>query len=196
MPPADVIQSYLNAVWRLMNGHAEALRDLDLSADGFWNSFFAMVLALPALGVGWVAYANDLGAGDEFGYRLSILFRLAIIDFVSWVGPLAILAAVAKPLGIGHRFVPYVVATNWASPLFIWFMLPPSLLELFWPEAGDLAAVLSLAFIGVTIFFSWRLTNTVIGMGAAVATAVFVGMFVASLAILLILQSALGLIVI
>ncbi|MEX0957080.1 MAG: transporter [Rhizobiaceae bacterium] len=194
MPSADEIQSYLWGVWRLMNGRSDGMRPLDLSADGFWNSFFAMVLALPALGVGWVAFANELGGGEALGFRLSILVRLAIIDLAAWVVPIMLFAVVAGPVGLGNRFVPYVVANNWASPIFIWFLLPPSLMELFWPASGDLAAVLSLGFILVTLVFAWRLTNTVIGMGAAIATAVFVGMFIASVVLLLMLQSLFGLV--
>ena len=194
MPSADEIQSYLWGVWRLMSGRPDGMRALDFSADGFWNSFFAMVLALPALGVGWVAFANDLGGGEGLGFRLSILLRLAIIDLAVWVVPIVLLAAVAGPAGLGNRFVPYVVANNWAAPIFIWFLLPPSLMALFWPASGDLAAVLSLGLMMVTLVFAWRLTNTVIGMGAAIATAVFVGMFIASVVLLLTLQSLFGLV--
>lgn len=193
MPPADEIQSYLWGTWRLMNGRADGMRALDLSADGFWNSFFAIVIALPAMGVGWVSFANELAGEDALGYRLSILARLAIIDLVSWIGPIALLAVVAKPAGLADRFVPYVIATNWASALFVWFLLPPSLLELFWPGAGDLAALVSLGFILVTLVLAWRLTNTVIGKGAAIATAVFAGLLITSLVILLTLQSLFGL---
>jgi hypothetical protein len=194
LPSADEIQSYLWAVWRLMNGRSEGLRELDLSADGFWNSFFAIVVALPALIVGWVSFANELGGDDVFGYRLSILVRLAIVDLASWIGPLVLLALVVRPAGLADRFVPYVVATNWASALFIWFMLPPSLLALFSPGSNDLISLLSVGFLLVTLVFSWRLTNTVIAMGPAVATAVFAGMLIASLVILLTLQSLFGLV--
>ena len=38
----------------------DGLRLLDLSVDGFWNSFFAIVIALPPLAVSWVGAANDL----------------------------------------------------------------------------------------------------------------------------------------
>ncbi len=192
MPSADDIQSYLWAVWRLMNGRDEGLKDLDLSADGFWNSFFAIVVALPALVVGWVAFANELGGGEALGYRLSVIARLIFIDLASWIGPIVLLALVAGPAGIGSRFVPYVVASNWASAIFIWILVPPSIIELFVPGITDFATLLSLGLIIVTLILSWRLTNTVIGMGAAVATAVFVGMLVASLVILLTLQSLLG----
>lgn len=193
MPSFDHIQSYMAGVWHLMNGRPEGVRSLDLTADGFWNSFFAVVIALPALFVGWVSLANEIEGGGAFGMRVTILFRLAIIYLATWIGPLLLFAAVAGPAGLGSRFVPYVVASNWASALFVWFMLPPSLLSLVWPAGAEFASALSLGFLMVTLVFSWRLTNSVIAMGPAVATAVFAGMFIASLAILLTLQPLFGL---
>ncbi|MBO6717862.1 MAG: transporter [Rhizobiaceae bacterium] len=194
MPSADDIQSYLWACWRLMTGRADGLRSLDLSVDGFWNSFFAIIVSLPALIVGWVVYANHLAGGDEFSYRVSILAGLAFIDLVSWIAPIVLLALVVGPAGLRDRFVPYVVASNWASVIFTWLLLPPSLLELFWPASGEFVAFLTLG-IGVAILvLAWRLTNTVIARGAGTATAVFAGMLVTGVAVQLSLQTLLGLV--
>ncbi|TIT58985.1 MAG: transporter, partial [Mesorhizobium sp.] len=44
----------------------------------------------------------------------------------------------------------------------------------------------------VSMILTWRMTNAVIGRGAAVGTAVFAGMFVASLVLLFGLQALLG----
>lgn len=193
MPSADDIQTYLAGVWKLMNGRSEGLRQLDLSIDGFWNSFFAILVALPALGVGWVSFANELAGGDPFAYRLWILAKLAVVDMVSWVGPIIVFAAVAKPVGLVDRFVPYVVASNWASAAFAWLLLPPSLIDLFWPESVELTDLVSLVVVILTLVLAWRLTNTVIARGATVATAVFFAMIAVSVTILLVLQPLLGL---
>jgi hypothetical protein len=192
MPSAEEIQRYLTGAWRLATGRPDGLTMLDTSADGFWNSFFAIVVAFPALIVGWVSAANGLG-GDSFGGRLSVLFRLGVVDLLTWIVPIALLAALARPVGIAHRFVPYVVATNWASALFIWMMLPPALVNLFWPAAQQATVPVSLLVFAVTLVLSWRVTNAALGMGAAVASAVFAGMFGASLALLLMLQPLFGL---
>ena len=100
-----------------MFGKADGLRLLDLSADGFWNSFFAIVVAAPALIVGWVGIANEIGDPEAFAGRLGMLIRLATVDIGSWVLPLVGLALVAPRAGIGGRFVHYVVASNWASAI-------------------------------------------------------------------------------
>ncbi len=194
MPSAENIQLYLTGAWRMMMGKADGLRLLDLSADGFWNSFFAIVIALPALVVGWVGVANELNQlPGIFGSKLSIVARLAVIDFSTWVLPLVALAVIAPLAGIADRFVHVVVASNWASALIVWIMLPPSLLGLFWPGASDAGAFLSFVLFVLTMALSWRMTNVALGKGPAVATAVFAGMFLVSLMVLFMLQGLFGL---
>lgn len=191
MPSAQDIQTYMTGAWRLMMGKPEAIRLFDLSADGFWNSFYAIVVAVPALTVGWASFAGDfaVGAGGRFG----IVFLLGVIDLATWVLPLIVLALVAKPLGVGDRFVPYVVASNWGSALLIWLMLPATLVRLLAPGADELAALLSLAAFLVTMALSWRLTNAVIDRGAGLASAVFALMLALSIGVLLTLQALFGL---
>ena len=192
MLSADETHASLIGAWRLMLGKTDGLRLLDLSADGFWNSFFAIVVAAPALIVGWVGVANEIGDPDAFAGRFSILIRLATVDIGSWVLPLVGLALVAPRLGVGGRFVHYVVASNWASAITAWLMLPSALIRLFLPPSNAVSGVVSLFLFALSMVLTWRMTNASIGKGAAVGTAVFVGMFIASLLVLFGLQLLLG----
>lgn len=193
MPPADDIQRYLTGAWRLMMGKREGVALLDITADGFWNSFFAIAIALPALIVGWVGTANEIGANPAAAASpLSYLLRLALIDIGAWILPLIGLAFVAASAGIRDRFVHYVIASNWSSAILAWLMLPAALLRLITPSNSDLALTLSLGLFLLSMVLSWRLTNAVIAKGAAMGSAVFAGMFVASLIVLIVLQAVLG----
>ncbi|TIP74102.1 transporter [Mesorhizobium sp.] len=192
MLSSDETYASLNGAWRLMLGKADGLRQLDLSADGFWNSFFAIVVAAPALIVGWVGVANEIGDPNAFAGRFSTLVRLATVDIVVWVLPLVGLALVAPRAGIGARFVHYVVASNWASAIIAWIMLPAALIRLFLPSANEFAVLASLLLFALSMILTWRMTNVAIGRGAAVGSAVFAGMFVASLVVLFSLQALLG----
>ena len=192
MLPAEDIHRQLSGAWRMMTGKRDGLRLLDLSMDGFWASFFAIVVALPAMLAGWVPLAGDVAGADAgFGLRLSLLVRLGLADLGAWVLPLAALAAVAPYAGIRHRFVHYVVATNWGSAIFAWMTLPVSLLRLFVPGAADLALALSLAVFIATLVLYWRLTDAALEKGPATATAVFAFMLVASLVTMFALQDIL-----
>lgn len=193
MPSTEEIQASLTGAWRLMSGKVEGLRLLDLSADGFWNSFFALAVAAPALAVGWVSIAGRIGDPAAVSGRLDVALRLAVIDLGSWVLPLVALALVARRVGIGDRFVHYVVACNWASAIVAWLMLPAALTRLFLPGVDELANVVSLFLFLLSMVLTWRMTNAAIGKGAATGSAVFAGMFLASLMVLFILQELLGL---
>jgi len=187
------IQLYFYGVWRLMMGRSDGMRLLDVSADGFWNSFFAILVALPALLISWLVFANEAEALMLMpGSRFHILMRLIIAGIGSWILPLAALAVVAPQIRIGDRFVHYVVATNWSSALLAWIMLPPTLLQILFPTLTEIATLLSLALFFVTLFLSWRVTVASIGKGPAVGTGVFFAMLVASTAVLFLLQGLLG----
>ncbi|TIL94556.1 MAG: transporter [Mesorhizobium sp.] len=194
MLSSDETYASLNGAWRLMLGKADGLRQFDLSADGFWNSFYAIVVAAPALIVGWVGLANEIGDPNAFAGRFSMLIRLATVDIGVWVLPLVGLALVAPPAGIGGRFVHYVVASNWASAIIAWMMLPAALIRLFLPSTNEFAVLASLLLFALSMILTWRMTNVAIGRGAAVGSAVFAGMFVASLVVLFVLQALLGIV--
>ena len=194
MPKIEEIQQYLTGAWRMMTGRPDGIRLLDISADGFWNSFFAIAIALPALIAGWVSLTNALSpAFLPFGDRLSIMLKLATADIGAWIVPIIAFAAVAGRSGLGDRFATYVISSNWGSTLVFWIMLPPTLLRMFFPGLENLATAMSLCLFIISLVLSWRLTNSALGKGPGVATAVFAAMFIASLAVFYALQFALGL---
>lgn len=187
------IEQYLSGAWRLMLGKADGLRLLDLSADGFWNSFFAILIAAPALTVGWVGVSDEVALHTvTFAGRFGIVVRLALVDLGAWILPLIAFALVAPRAGVGDRFVHYVVASNWASAIIAWLMLPTALSRMLFPAAQDFTSLLSLGLFGLSMVLTWRMTNATIGKGAAVGSAVFTAMFMVSLLVLFSLQALFG----
>jgi len=187
------IQSGLTGAWRLMTGHGDGLRLLDLSADGFWNSFFAILVAVPPMALGWILLADHVAETTEAVSRASLVLRYGLADIGTWLLPLAGFAFAARPAGIADRFVPYVVASNWGSAVLAWITLPPAIVTMFAPTATEIISLLKLLFFGLSLLLGWRLTNAVIDRGAALGTAVFAAMFAASLIVLLMLQVVFGL---
>ena len=187
------IQRSLKGAWRVMTGRPDGMRMLDTSLEGFWDSFFAMIVAFPALAIGWFASADTFVQYIEGVSRASIVARLAIVDLAVWLLPLIILGLVAKQVGIADRFVHYVVSGNWASAVLVWMMVPPSLLKLVAPDTADFASMLSLALFLLSMVLTWRQTNVALAKGPGLATAVFVAMFVCALLVLIVTQGLLGL---
>ncbi|TAM95131.1 MAG: transporter [Rhizobiaceae bacterium] len=189
MPPFEYVQRHLAAAWRMMNGKADGVRALDISADGFWNSFFGIVVALPPLIVSWVSYADlSQDLSEAFRDRMAVVAKLAVIDLASWVVPIIGLALVVKRIGLSDRFVHYVIAGNWSTAIIAWLMVPPSIVLLFAPDTREFASLLSLVLFILSLVFDWRMTNAALGKGAVVASGLFASMVAASLAILMALQ--------
>jgi hypothetical protein len=194
MPSSSDIQQYLTGSWRMMNGRADGIKLLDISADGFWNSFFAIVIALPAMIAVWVTTTNSVAPSSiPFATRLSIMLKLATVDLSTWILPVIAFVLAARPAGLSDRVAQYVISSNWGTALLAWIMLPPTLLRLFMPGTDDVAALIWLGLFVLSLVLGWRLTNSALVKGTGIASAVFAAMFLLSLVVAFTLQFALGL---
>ena len=192
MPDASTIQRSLAGAWRLMTGRSDGLRLLDISVDGFWDSFFAIAVALPALLMGWAIAADQVAADPLVAdSRLSLVLKLALIDLAVWIVPIAGFVAVAGPAGLSPRMTHLVVAYNWGEALFAWITLPVAVVFLMVDLDQQLAdGIMLIVFLGLAVL-SWRLVTTALGRGPGIGSAVFGGMFVLSLVVLIALESML-----
>lgn len=188
MPAVERVMACFTAVWGMMTNKPHAVSDLDLSADGFWESFWAIAVALPPLFVGWAAFAKLTEA--ETGLSRMFLFLSAgTMDIVAWLLPLAGFVLIAGKADLGDRIVHYVVAANWGNALLAWLTWPPQLLRLLAPQTGSAITSVDTALFLAALVLYWRLTNAALAKGATVATAVFVAMLAASFVITFIISS-------
>ncbi|MBV2144163.1 hypothetical protein KUG47_11725 [Falsochrobactrum sp. TDYN1] len=193
MPSLDDIFRYFTGVWKMMLGRKDGLSYLDISAEDFWTSFSAILVALPPLLSTWVAYAADLTAGrEEAALRLAIVIRAAFVDIAAWVIPLAVIGLLAQRIGIAKRYAAYVIATNWGSALLAWIFAPITLLQLFFPGQFDVATLFAFIMFGVSIVFSYRLTWVVLQRPHVYVAPFFASVFFGSLFITVLLQQLFG----
>lgn len=112
MPTWPEIARSVDAAWRLARGDASAVDRLDLSVDGFWKSFTAAVVVLPAYVLvlldqyrlaGWPAEPWATAFTEGLGYAIGwMAFPLAAIPLT-------------RLLGLSQRYVPLIVANNWST---------------------------------------------------------------------------------
>ncbi len=115
--PAEVTH-YVTGVVDMARGDARGLAYLDISTRGFWRSFWALFYALPAFVYRWFLH-RELALAEGLEVEAGYIFRLALVDLAVLVVTLAVLAALARPLGMTDRFVQWVIADNWLSlPLY------------------------------------------------------------------------------
>ncbi|SBW16127.1 hypothetical protein BR10RB9215_C20796 [Brucella sp. 10RB9215] len=193
MPSLDDIFRYFRGAWKMMLGRKDGLNFLDISAEDFWASFYAIAVALPPLFASWVAYAANLTAGrEEAGTRFLIVTRTAVVDIGAWLVPLVIIGLLAKRIGIAKRYATYVIAINWGNALLAWLFTPITLLQLFFPGRFDVATLFAFVMFGISTVLSYRLTFVALQRPHTYAAPFFACVFIGSLFLTALLQQLLG----
>jgi hypothetical protein len=176
------VLSYFHGAALLMAGKADGLKRLDLSADGFWTSFAAILVAAPPVALSWIEFeAVEREAGlVGLASPAAAYAAHALADLLAWVLPIVVLMLVAKPFGLTRKIVPLVVATNWGGALLAWALTPYWLL-IFILGDGPASSALGLAATIATILLTARLASTAIGRDLATAVGVVALMIVSTL---------------
>ena len=155
----------------LFIGRAPPPGSFDVSAGGFWRSFGAVLLVLPAFAV-W------LPAEAEW-FVASRLVGLA----ADWVALPVVLAILAGPLGIGGRYVGFVVVRNWGSVVAAAVYAVPALLFNLALVGESTAVLLSLVALVAVVRFQYAIVRTTL----ATSIPTSIGLVVLDLALSLVI---------
>lgn len=115
------IRAALDGSMLLLRNRPEGMSFFDQSIQGFWRSFGVVFLLLPLVLVSGLAekqfyFSENLYHPEGFpdsAFWTAQLFGLGI----DWIALPLILAVLAVPIGISHRYVPFIVVRNWTSLL-------------------------------------------------------------------------------
>ncbi len=176
MGPFANLPANLSGAWDVMNGRVEGLRKLDLTIDGFWRSFGAIVLIVP---VALIALASERaivppadGQVPALTGGIAVLRLIAVV--VDWLAFPAILALIARPLGIAARYVPFIVARNWAAvPVAFMFAVPHLFHALGIFPTGMLSLALLVLF-AIAVWFAYTVVRTALQVPPVLAVPVVV----------------------
>ncbi|MEO1198988.1 MAG: hypothetical protein AAFX39_07115 [Pseudomonadota bacterium] len=170
----EAIASFI-AAWRLFLGRREALRLFDASFSGFWKSFLALVFLMPI----YIPYILSerhvmLAASglDEAAVPAQwFFFARAVALLVDWVAFPALLAAIAKPLGLERGYVPFIVAHNWGELLFSIPLALPAILFHYGVLSGEVTAILTLIGFGLLLRYFYIAARVALQTTVGIATA-------------------------
>jgi hypothetical protein len=186
MPGRDEILRSLTGAWNLFLDRPDALRYFDISIDGFWRSFGAILLLLPsyvliALAERSRMLADPTGGGfDGDVFLINKIFSIGI----DWVAFPIVFAFIAGPLGLGRSYSAFIIARNWGAALAVVPFAAVALLFLAGIVGADLANFLSLAILIVVIRYSYLIARRALEAEIGVAVAIIVSDFALSLSIL------------
>jgi len=167
---AEIVASFVGA-WRLFRLDPSAMSCFNTSLDGFWRSFFGAVLSLPAFAFSFAFLIADLEDPPE----PAVAFILGIMAYgISWVAFPVIAAFVVRPMGLGHRYVPYIVAHNWGATLVAQAYFLAEILIRIGLFAGDLSDFVKLILFAVTLWYGWRVARVALEASISIALAMVV----------------------
>ncbi|NBJ11787.1 hypothetical protein [Microvirga arsenatis] len=174
---ADEVNRSFRGTLDLLNSRTEGLKAFDMSERGFWRSFMAIWLTLPAYIVSLAFERLRLGLLQPDRSLLDSLW----IDLVVALGhaagfvalPLAMIW-VARWFRLEKAYVPFVIVTNWISVIGMLVLSVPAMLMLLgWAPPG-LASLFSLAFAVVIVRLQWFATKSTLGLSSLPALGIVV----------------------
>lgn len=190
--PAEMRQ-YVAGALMLLRNDRRGFSLLDVTADGFWRSFAAMVYALPAFAVSWMHYRavfiEETGRAD---LGIGFLLRLALIDLAAWVLPIIFVALVAPALGVADRFARWTVATNWLTVPLTYVLVVPLVLSSLATGFETVAGLLLLVLFGLALAVLYRVSKLCFDGSVRAAVVVTAGILLTVFIALGILEPALG----
>jgi hypothetical protein len=161
----EAVRSIVTA-FAIVTGNASAIDRLDLSEQGFWRSFAAIIPIAPLY-----LYAASI-AGEEAQAPASdpvLWFGLSLLaQWIAW--PLAV-AIVARTLGWGAKYARYIVAYNWTSVWVIVVLMPPVVLYVLGFSGGPMMNVIVLASFFVALWMRWFVARHGLEVSGAIAVA-------------------------
>ncbi|MDP7624105.1 MAG: hypothetical protein QF493_04025 [Rhodospirillales bacterium] len=155
-PLSEIIRSLYGAL-HLARGDTSGMAFFNATEQGFWRSFTAALLIAPlfALLLTIRYHVNEAGVSL---LRFTAIETIAYV--VSWVAFPLLLFHLTDILGIGHRFIRYIVAYNWASVLQNLLYLPFALLVEAHLVQGAGSTFFGIILLGLVLLYTWFVTRT------------------------------------
>ena len=186
----EEITRSLTGAWELFLDRPGAMRLFDVSIDGFWRSFAAVLLVIPSYAFAVLAdrqiAAMDPSAPVQGGgaFIAESIFGLGL----DWIALPVILALLARPLGITSRYTSFVVARNWGAVLGALPFGVIGLLSVLGLVGGELASLLMFAALIVLLRYNYLIARRSLDASLGFAIAIVILDFVVSLTIALALD--------
>ncbi len=181
----DVARS-LRGSWQLMTRGEAALDELDLSREGFWCSYLALALMLPATIAILAAVRLHAGLPNTAGLFESPALALAVMTagLASILAVPALLIVLAPNLVRAQRFTSFVIAWNWAGIVSASLMaVPATVFAIGWSNE-DIAFVQMIAFAVIVLRLRYCVARAAFGAASRIAAPVVFASVIADYAVL------------
>lgn len=169
MPRIADTKQALEGAWGIARRDPDAMNRFDLTVDGFWASFFAAIVAAPGYVILLVDQYSAQGVGANLG-------EVALIEFlaygIGWIAFPLVALPLTQALGLGSRYVPLVVASNWGSVLQVALLVCTTLLATILPDSMRVTLALIAMLLALT--YQWQVFRVSLQTTGFIATGLVV----------------------
>ncbi len=164
MPPLAEIRHYFEGAWRLAKGDTGGMRHFDFSSDGFWRSFWALVIVAPGYAILVADQYMRRGQPVDFW---PVFWAEGLSYVLGWAALPIIAVFLTRFFGVARRYVPLIVALNWSSLVqMAAFLVPVALGVLLSVEAVSFLLVLT---TGAVLFYQGFVIKTALDCPVGIA---------------------------
>ena len=164
------LRENLAGAWQVMLGRSDGLNRLDTSLEGFWRSFAAVILVAPFALLALISeqpLLAESGATRPLTGGAVALYGVALL--VDWFTFPLIFALLAKPFGLGPRYVPFIVARNWAAVIIGAMVAVLHVLHLLSVLSSAAMPFAVLAVTVIALRFAYMIARTTLVVSVAIA---------------------------
>lgn len=179
MPTWTEITRSVFGAWRLARFDPGGMNFFDLSIRGFWRSFGAAVVVLPV----YVYFVAVGFHGTDASTALFVIVRVLAYGAAWAVFPI-LMVGLARILNLTENYVPFIIASNWASVLQVLLFIPVNTFAAFGGLESGGGALFYLLTLTMVLIYQWFVARTALQTtkaiaGALVALDLVLGLFVA-----------------
>lgn len=172
------ITKSINGAWRIARMDQNALNYFNISIEGFWRSFLAVLIVVPlyvvflVLNLGQLS-GMELPTGSATSKELYVAIKLAA-HILGWLAFPVVMIPISRLMDLSQSYVPYIIVWNWSNVLVMAVILPAVLLFPPSAQSGQSAKLILMAAQITVLFYGYLVARA--GLQCKILTAIGVVM--------------------
>ena len=172
------ITKSINGAWRIARMDQNALNYFNMSIEGFWRSFLAVLIVVPlyvvflVLNLGQLS-GMELPTGSATSKELYVAIKLAA-HILGWLAFPIVMIPISRLMDLSQSYVPYIIVWNWSNVLVMAVILPAVLLFPPSAQSGQSAKLILMAAQITVLFYGYLVARA--GLQCKILTAIGVVM--------------------
>ncbi len=110
MPRKEEIAAALYGAFVLARFDVRGMQHFDVSLQGFWRSFFALVLVLP-----FGLYSLVQNYPETEASPMWVVLIVAAYYVIDWISFPLVMIPIARRMGLSQTYIPFIIASNWST---------------------------------------------------------------------------------